>query len=105
MPRQIHIGNVKQIPKGEGRKFKRGDVEIAVFHARSGEVFATQPNCPHAGGPLADGLLGGASVVCPLHDRAFDLRTGKNLSGDCCDVRSFSVTLEEDGGIFVEMKA
>jgi len=35
----------------------------------------------------------------PLHDRSFDLRTGKNLSGDCTDVRTYPVVLRQDGGI------
>jgi nitrite reductase (NADH) small subunit len=47
---QILIGNVDQIPKGEGRPFEVNGLQIAVFHTSSGEVFATQPNCPHQGG-------------------------------------------------------
>jgi nitrite reductase (NADH) small subunit len=78
--------------------------DIAVYHTRSGEVFATQADCPHRGGPLADGLIGGTSVVCPLHDCSFDLRTGKNLSGDCIDIRTYPVTLNHDGGIALQIE-
>jgi nitrite reductase (NADH) small subunit len=101
---QILIGNVDQIPKGEARTFEVNGLRIAVFHTYSGEVFATQPDCPHRGGPLADGLIGGTTVVCPLHDRSFDLRTGKNLSGDCTDIRTYPVTLEQDGGIALQIE-
>jgi nitrite reductase (NADH) small subunit len=99
MARQILIGNVDQIPKGEARTFDVNGLHIAVYHTHSGEVFATQPDCPHRGGPLADGLIGGTTVICPLHDRSFDLRTGKNLSGDCTDLRTYPVILRQDGGI------
>ena len=56
----IAIGTLAQIPPGEGRNIVVGDRTLAVFHLRDGAVYATQPNCPHAGGPLADGLTGGA---------------------------------------------
>lgn len=51
---KILIGNVDQIPKGEARTFEVNGLQIAVYHTYSGEVFATQPDCPHRGGPLAD---------------------------------------------------
>ena len=40
------------------------------------------PVCPPKQGPLPDGLLGGPLLVCPLHDRTFDLRAGESLTGD-----------------------
>ncbi len=101
--RSVIIGNVTEIPRGEGRNFRQGPVEVAVFHTQSGEVFATQPNCPHAGGPLADGLLGGTILICPLHERSFDLQNGKNLSGDCADLCVVPVTLHADGTIVIEL--
>ncbi|QGM44672.1 Rieske 2Fe-2S domain-containing protein [Methylocystis heyeri] len=99
----VRIGNIEEVPRGEGRRFRLGDREIAVFRTWAGEIFAAQPDCPHAGGPLADGLLGGASVTCPLHDRSFDLRSGRNLSGDCEDICVFPVAIERDGGMVVEL--
>ncbi len=65
MTTEQSIGFVDQIPKGEGRTFKLGELKIAVFHTRAGEVFARQAQCPHRDGPLSDGLLGADKVVCP----------------------------------------
>jgi nitrite reductase (NADH) small subunit len=101
---QILIGSVDQIPKGEARIFKVDGRDIAVYLTHSGEVFASQPDCPHRGGPLADGLIGGTTVLCPLHDRSFDLRTGKNLSGDCTDIRTYPVVQRDDGGIVLQIE-
>jgi nitrite reductase (NADH) small subunit len=78
-----NIGPLAQIPAGEGRNFRIGRLTVAVFRTQAGEVFATQPNCPHRAGPLADGLIGGTTLICPLHDYAFDLRTGANIGGTC----------------------
>jgi nitrite reductase (NADH) small subunit len=103
MTRQATIGKVDQIPRGEGRKFRLGGVEIAVYHTQSGEVFASQSDCPHAGGPLADGLIGAANVICPLHERFFDLRTGACLGGDCAGLRIYPVALTAEGGIMLEI--
>jgi nitrite reductase (NADH) small subunit len=96
------IGKLSQIPPGEGRNFAvpgpLGEVLIAVFHARDGSVFATQASCPHRGGPLADGLMDDGAIVCPLHDRTYDLRTGKGIGTDC-GIKVYPVSMHADGTI------
>ena len=77
------IGPLEQIPRGEGRNFELGGRMVAVFRTHDDEVFATQAGCPHLGGPLADGMMGGTTIMCPLHDRSYDLRTGAVLVGEC----------------------
>jgi nitrite reductase (NADH) small subunit len=81
--RQIELGSLSLIPPGEGRNFAVGSCQVAVFHTRSGRVFATQASCPHRRGPLADGLIGDDRVVCPLHEWTFDLTSGTPLVGSC----------------------
>jgi nitrite reductase (NADH) small subunit len=95
------IGYLSQIPPGEGRVFALNGLYVAVFHTRSGGVFATQSQCPHKGGPLADGLTDGATVVCPLHDRIYDLRTGAGLGNDC-NITIYPVRVAADGTILLQ---
>ena len=95
------IGHVSQVPLGEGRNFDVDGTLITVFRTRANDVFATQPRCPHKGGPLADGLLGGTLLVCPLHDTTFDLRTGEAVAGDC-RLRTYPVRAAEDGRIMLQ---
>lgn len=91
---------LKEVPPGEGRTFEVEGLSLAIFHLRTGEVFATQANCPHRGGPLADGLVGGDSVICPLHAWKFDLRTGQPILGDC-PIRTYPAVLDRQRGILV----
>jgi nitrite reductase (NADH) small subunit len=80
---RFNLGPMAQIPPGEGRRFAVDGLEVAVFRTRDGALYATQARCPHRAGPLADGLLGASTLVCPLHERRFDLHTGQALQGDC----------------------
>lgn len=89
---------VSAIPQGEGRTFDVQGEKVAVFRARSGEVFAVQAACPHRGGPLADGLLGGSTLICPLHAWKFDLSTGEVLFGDC-GLKKYPVAVDNTGQI------
>jgi nitrite reductase [NAD(P)H] small subunit len=105
MTKGVLVGEVVQIPKGEGRTFAVAGRRVALFHASSGEVFATQADCPHLRGPLADGLMGGTTLICPLHERAYDLRTGQSLSGECANLQVYPVSLGSDGKIWLQMPA
>jgi nitrite reductase (NADH) small subunit len=94
------LGSVDLVPLGEGRNFDLGDERVAVFRTRDGQVFATQAICPHAGGPLADGIVGGNTVVCPLHARRFDLATGECRTDDCRSIATYPIVVR-DGVLFL----
>ncbi len=87
------LGPVDQIPLGEGRAFVVGDEQVAVFRLRDGGLRALTAVCPHRGGPLADGLIDGAQVVCPLHNHAFRLADGQCTTGER-SIRAYQVTVE-----------
>jgi nitrite reductase (NADH) small subunit len=76
----VRACHVDGVPPGEGRALTVNGRRIALFRADGG-WYALDHACPHAGGPLADGLLADCRVICPLHERAFDLATGAALSG------------------------
>lgn len=96
------IGLLDAVPRGEGRVFVVGALRLAVFRTHGDEVFATQERCPHLGGPLADGLIDKGAVICPLHDRTYDLRSGAGLNTEC-RVQTFPARIGEDGGIVVSV--
>lgn len=100
----VNLGPADLIPLGEGRSFQVGDALIAVFRARGGQLFATQALCPHKRGPLADGIVGGGKVVCPLHAYRFDLATGRPVQNDCKALQTYPVHISEDGDIVVSLE-
>jgi nitrite reductase (NADH) small subunit len=71
----VRVAYCEDIPLREGRAVVIDDREIAVFNL--GDKFlAVHNRCPHRGGPLADGIVTGESVVCPLHGWKVDLQNG-----------------------------
>jgi nitrite reductase (NADH) small subunit len=80
-PKAYTVGMVDDVPMGEGRTFVVAGTQVAIFRLRDGSLHATQAACPHAGGPLADGLVDRRLVVCPLHQHTFDLGTGCSTTG------------------------
>lgn len=100
---ELNLGALSAIPPGEGRTFAVQGEAIAVFHTRGGGVFAVQASCPHRGGPLADGLVGGTTLICPLHSWKFDLSTGAALFGEC-GLRTFPVRVDEAGQIVLTLE-
>jgi len=75
------VGRVDDIPLLEGRSTSIDGRRIAIFRLPTGFA-AIDAHCPHAAGPLADGIVADACVTCPLHGRRFDLATGEALNGD-----------------------
>jgi nitrite reductase (NADH) small subunit len=72
----IRITAAGNIPPREGRSVQVGDLSLAIFN--TGERFlAVENRCPHSGGPLADGIVGGTTVTCPLHNWRICLESGE----------------------------
>ena len=95
------LGPVDQIPLGEGRTFIVDGVQIAVFRLKDGGLRALDAVCPHRSGPLADGQTDARVVICPLHQHAFELATGRCLTGGP-DTRSYAVAVDDDDAIVLD---
>jgi nitrite reductase (NADH) small subunit len=87
----VSLCALDDLPVGLGRSFRVGGELVAVFRSRAGRVFAVAGACPHRGGPLADGMLAGERVVCPLHAFRYDAATGACDQADACAVRTYPV--------------
>ena len=99
--RWMRVTTCDNIPPREGRAVSVAGREIAIFNlgpsTPSTELGAGDPGagdrflavdnqCPHKAGPLADGIVTGTSVVCPLHTWKISLVDGRverpSASGD-----------------------
>jgi len=62
------------------------------------ELFAFAYNCPHAGGMLAEGYIDAlGNVVCPVHRYKYDMKNGRNVSGEGYYLRHWPVEIRGDG--------
>jgi nitrite reductase (NADH) small subunit len=98
------LGPIDRIPLGEGKTFEAGERKVAVFRLRNGELFATQALCPHKSGPLADGVVGGGAVICPLHGYKYDLATGQPRGHGCPALQTYRVELGESGEMLLHLE-
>src|SRR6267143_6474379 len=99
----VRITEMQNIPLREGRSVNVGGREIAIFNL--GDRFlAVDGICPHKGGPLAEGIIAGTTVVCPLHAWKVDLESGtvKNRASPVPCIETFPTRLEA-GVVLVEL--
>jgi nitrite reductase (NADH) small subunit len=101
--RWVKVTACDNIPRREGRALMLGDREIALFNL--GDRFlAVENRCPHKGGPLSDGIVAGAAVVCPLHAWKLSLETGavQRPANEAACIRTYATRIE-DGIVWIEL--
>jgi nitrite reductase (NADH) small subunit len=99
----MKITTTDNIPAREGRSVMVGKRELAVFNLGDDRFAAVDNACPHSGGPLCDGIVAGAAVVCPLHGWKISLEDGSVQRPSvpvCVEVYPVKV---EDGVIHIQL--
>jgi nitrite reductase (NADH) small subunit len=99
----VRIGALEDVPLYEGRRVTVEGRRIAIFRTTDG-VHAVDADCPHAGGPLQDGIVADGCVTCPLHGWRFDLRSGAPLAGGPRSLDVHEVTVR-DGELLLRLTA
>ena len=109
---QYIVATVEEIPPGGRKIVEVAGRSIGVFNL-DGEFFALRNRCPHQGGPLCSGSLGGLIssshpgeyhysrageiLRCPWHGWEFDIRTGQSWFDPAhVRVRRYQVTIERE---------
>ncbi len=104
------VATVEEIPPGGRKIVEVAGRSIGVFNV-GGEFFALRNRCPHQGGPLCLGRLGGFVTAttpgeyeysregeilqCPWHGWEFDVRTGQSWFDPArTRVARYNVTVE-----------
>ena len=77
-----------------------GDADVLLVRS-GGQFFAVRAQCTHYRGPLADGIIVGNTIRCPLHHACFDLATGDALRAPALDPLPCWRVEQQDGTVFV----
>ncbi|MCU0327195.1 MAG: nitrite reductase small subunit NirD [Spirosomaceae bacterium] len=103
------VCRVEDIPEDGGACVLLDGEQIAIYNfTRRGEWFATQNLCPHKQQMvLSRGMIGTQAgepkVACPFHKKTFSLKSGKCLSGDDYEIKTYPVRIE-DGMVLVAIQ-
>lgn len=72
----IAVGKTDEFPINEIKEILVAGGVMAIVRTVSG-FRAFDNNCAHMGVPLSRGRIEGDTVICPLHNWAYDLRTAR----------------------------
>ncbi|MGQ3031252.1 MAG: nitrite reductase small subunit NirD, partial [Ferrovibrionaceae bacterium] len=100
----IAIGSIDDIPARGARCVVTPQGRIAVFRTAEDRFFAIDDHCPHKNGPLAQGIVHGNAVTCPLHGWVISLETGEAQGADDGAVRTYALKVE-DGRLYISSDA
>ena len=96
----LDLGPAAAIPVRGARQVTAPWGNIAVFRTTDDRYYALDDRCPHAGGPLSQGIVHGAAVTCPLHNWVIGLDSGEAQGADEGCVRRYPVEVR-DGHLFI----
>jgi 3-phenylpropionate/trans-cinnamate dioxygenase ferredoxin subunit len=75
MAEYVEVLKAGELQDGQMKEVKAGGQAVLV--AKVGDKFyAAENKCPHMGGNLSQGKLGGTVVTCPLHGSQYELTDG-----------------------------
>ncbi|RCW71884.1 nitrite reductase small subunit NirD [Saliterribacillus persicus] len=94
--RKVFIGKVDEMPLRLGKTIVIDDKEIAVFKLANGDIRAIQNRCPHKGGVLAEGMVSGEHVFCPMHDWKISIVDGQVQAPDEGCVETYKVEVDQN---------
>ncbi|MFC7062555.1 nitrite reductase small subunit NirD [Halobacillus seohaensis] len=93
---EVFVAKVNDLPEKLGRTVHVGELELAIFKLESGEIRVIENRCPHKGGVLAEGMVSGEHVFCPMHDWKISVVDGKVQEPDVGCVQTFEVNVKDD---------
>ena len=88
-----NIGPAENFHVGKGVCVEVEGKRYAVFNT-TGQYYAIDDVCPHAGGSFSQGAVSGMTVSCPLHGATADVRTGACTPPCRSDVETYDVSCD-----------
>jgi nitrite reductase/ring-hydroxylating ferredoxin subunit len=113
--RRLFVCDADELPPGERIVRDVDGLSVGVFNV-GGRLFALHNRCPHRGGALCLGPVGGTTmptddlryvygregeiVRCAWHGWEFEIETGRSLVDPRIRARTYPVEVD-DGGVYV----
>lgn len=97
---KVFVAKIEDLPEKMGKTTQVGELELAIFKLSDGRIHAIENRCPHKGGVLAEGMVSGEHVFCPMHDWKISVKDGKVQEPDVGCVQTFEVEVN-DGEVYV----
>ena len=94
---------LSRLPNGKMLSGQVDGEEVLLVH-KGNKFFAVGAHCTHYGGALAEGLIVGETVRCPLHHACFSLQSGEALRAPALDPISCWKVEKVQGKIVVREK-
>ena len=92
-----------EIDEEDVMRFDHGGFTLAIYRSADDKFFATDGLCTHEQVHLADGLVMGNIIECPMHNGRFDYRTGEAKGAPVCvNLKTYPVKIE-DGKVLVQI--
>ena len=89
----VSVAKADEVAEGDMIQVDLDGKAIAIAHVGS-SFYAIAGECPHQGGPIAEGELEGDVVTCPWHNFRFDFKSGRTLDPPIGDCAKYQVRLE-----------
>lgn len=91
----LKAARTESLPPGSVTEIQAGEATYVVLNL-DGKIHCLDGICPHAGGPLGQGVLSGSMLVCPWHGWEFDCKTGANDFDEEVRLSTFPVVVQGD---------
>ncbi len=90
------VQNTDGIEDEDVIRFDHEDKTFCIYKLGDG-FYATDGICTHEAVHLEDGLVMDDEIECPMHQGAFNIKSGKAISPPACDdLKTYPVKVEEN---------
>jgi nitrite reductase (NADH) small subunit len=94
---RIKVADFDSLPERAGQAVSVNGDNIVLFRLSNGDVKAVENRSPHRkGGTLADALVSGKFIYCPVYDLKISLEDGKVQAPDTGEVKTYPVEIIEN---------
>lgn len=86
----VKVAKTIDISRGKMKHVEVDGIEILIANVE-GKFYAVGDRCPHLNAKVSDGTLNNTIVTCPRHLSAFDITTGRVISGTRSNLPTYDV--------------